>query len=210
MDQPLMPRRMRMTLQQGLMKTRHGLHLQTIRLLIKMPFGLAPCRLWQSAHISHSIDYFYNSTLWCNVIFIVYYIIVKFSRAFFVWLPSVVCRACELFTVCFLLHRYCHVVSLVFNFGYLAFFRIAGYLGFEEVSTGTPNAVQLILSLKVRYWLVPSVILSRHVFDFPIIVIPSLHTDPAKYSNSLKVQDPLPPCFEIALYWTYTWCACGS
>ena len=42
------------------------------------------------------------------------------------------------------------MVSLVFNFGYLAFFRMASYLGFDEVSTGTPNAVQLILSLKVR------------------------------------------------------------
>jgi len=42
------------------------------------------------------------------------------------------------------------VASVVFNFGYLAFFRMAGYLGFEEVSTGTPNAVQLVLSLKVR------------------------------------------------------------
>ena len=41
-------------------------------------------------------------------------------------------------------------MSLVFNFGYLAFFRMAAYFGFEEVSTGTPNAVQLILSLKVR------------------------------------------------------------
>lgn len=51
-------------------------------------------------------------------------------------------------SICF--HRYCHVMSLVFNFGYLAFFRMAGYFGFEEVSTGIPNALQLILSLKVR------------------------------------------------------------
>ena len=51
--------------------------------------------------------------------------------------------------MCF--YRYCHVISLVFNFGYLAFFRMAAYFGCVDVSTGTPNAVQLVLSLKVRH-----------------------------------------------------------
>ena len=54
--------------------------------------------------------------------------------------------------MCFVwFYRYCHVISVVFNFGYLAFFRMAAYFGYAEVSTGTPNAVQLILSLKVRH-----------------------------------------------------------
>ena len=49
---------------------------------------------------------------------------------------------------CYTFCRVCPAVSVVFNFGYLFFFRSMHLLGFEPF-TGPTNAVQLILTLKV-------------------------------------------------------------
>jgi len=46
--------------------------------------------------------------------------------------------------------RWCHVVSFVWCFGYIAFFRTAHMFGLPEVLPHV-NAVQLFLTLRVKY-----------------------------------------------------------
>jgi len=53
-------------------------------------------------------------------------------------------------------YRWCHLVSFIWCFGYIAFFRTAHLFGLPEVLPHA-NAVQLFLTLRVQYVYVCSV-----------------------------------------------------
>jgi len=60
---------------------------------------------------------------------------------------------CEMIAYCY---RWCHLISFVWCFGYIAFFRTAHMFGLPEVVPHA-NAVQLFVTLRVQYSFICSI-----------------------------------------------------